>query len=135
MDERTIDHEHLIEATPDTVWEALTSEDGLDDWLGPGTEVDLVPGGEIATPDIVSDRPRRGRVDDVDPQRRFAFTWWPAEDEADRSNVVITLEPVHSGTLVRVVERSGAPLAPTASAWGWRTALMAHRTHLACRAR
>ncbi|MEM7287410.1 MAG: SRPBCC domain-containing protein [Actinomycetota bacterium] len=136
------EHEVLIEATPEEIWEALTSDDGLDDWLGEGTEVDPVPGGEIATPDVVTDRPRRGHVDEVDPARRFAFTWWPEDDHQDRSQVTITLVPTRAGTLVRVVERSivGVPAAigrmatagsttpaPAFVDWAWRASLVGVR--------
>lgn len=129
-------HELLIEAAPEDIWEALTSDEGLDDWLGEGTEVDPVPGGEIVTPDVVSDRPRRGHVDEVDPERRFAFTWWPEDDQDDRSHVTITLEPTRSGTLVRVVERAAVPTAAHATTtpapvwvdWAWRASLLAMRS-------
>ena len=129
------EHELLIEAAPDEVWEALISDEGLDDWLGEGTEVDPVPGGEIVTPDVVSDRPRRGHVDEVDPERRFAFTWWPEDDQLDQSHVTITLEPTRAGTLVRVVERAAVPVvavgstspAPAWVDWAWRTSSLSMR--------
>ena len=130
------EHELVIEAAPDQIWEALISEDGLDDWLGAGTEVDPVPGGEIATPDVVTDRPRRGHVDEVDPERRLASTWWPEDDHHDRSHVTITLEPTHSGTRVRVVERAAVPTASASGTtpapawvdWAWRASLVALRS-------
>lgn len=125
------EHELLIDAQPEDVWEALTSDDGLDDWLGEGTEVDPVPGGEIVTPDVVSDRPRRGQVDEVDPKRRFAFTWWPEDDHDDRSHVTITLVPTRAGTLVRVVERAAAATSTTPAPawvdWMWRASLVSVR--------
>ena len=132
------EHELLIDATPEDIWEALTSPEGLDDWLGQGTDVDPVPGGRISTPDVVADRPRRGHVDEVDPQRRLAFTWWPEDDPYDRSELTITLTPAHDGTRVRVVERAivvapavvgtaVASAAPADAAWAWRASLVGVR--------
>lgn len=146
--ERIAEHELVIEAPAGLVWEALTSPGGLDDWLGAGTDLDLVPGGHIVTPDVVSDRPRRGLVDDVDLERRFSFTWWPEDDPHDRSHVTITLEPVEPGTMVRVVERAGQETPPAARPaaalasdampgpasveWPWRASLLSVGVGDAC---
>jgi len=101
-DERTplVERETLVEASPDEVWEAITDEDRLEEWLAPEVELDPVEGGEIAVRD--GDDERSGTVETVEENERFAFTWSrPGEDE---SFVVFTIEAIPAGTRVRVVE-------------------------------
>ena len=52
-DEKTpwVERETLVEASPDEVWEALTDEDRLEEWLAPDVELDPTEGGEIAVRD------------------------------------------------------------------------------------
>lgn len=100
-----------IEAGPDDVWRALTTEDGLAPWMGEGASIELHPGGAVVLPDPVGGATRRGRVDRIDDGRRLELTWWPALRPADRSTVSITVTPNRApdggpaSTRVRVVER------------------------------
>jgi uncharacterized protein YndB with AHSA1/START domain len=116
--ERTpwVERETLVEATPEEVWEALTDEDHLEEWMAPEVELDPTEGGEISVRD--GDEERSGTVETFEEGERFSFTWSrPGEGE---SFVEFTLEPLPAGTRVRVVE---TPLVPTAIAlggWGHR---------------
>ncbi len=80
-----------LEASVEDVWALLTEPEGLAGWLG--EEVELVP--EPGTPGRV--RPTGGArhrlvVDEVEPGRRFGFTWWPVERPTDASRVTFTLD-------------------------------------------
>ena len=101
-DERApwVERETLVEASPDEVWEALTEEDRLAEWLGPEVELDPVEGGEIAVRD--GDDERNGTVETLEENERFAFTWSrPGEGE---SYVEFTIEALPGGSRVTVVE-------------------------------
>jgi uncharacterized protein YndB with AHSA1/START domain len=110
---RWVERETLVEASPEEVWEALTEEDRLEEWLAPEVELDPVEGGEIAVRD--GDGERAGTVETIEEQERFAFTWSrPGEGE---SFVEFTIEALPGGTRVTVVE---TPIGPTAIAFaGW----------------
>jgi uncharacterized protein YndB with AHSA1/START domain len=105
-----VERETLIEASPDEVWEALTDEDRLQEWLAPDVELDPREGGEISVRD--GDDERHGTVETVEEGERFAFTWSrPGEEE---SFVQFTIEAIPAGTRVTVVET------PMAAGWGPR---------------
>ena len=107
-----VERETLIEADPEEVWEALTDEDRLQEWLAPDVELDPYEGGEIAVRD--GDEERTGTVETVEEGERFAFTWSrPGQDE---SFVEFTIEAIPAGTRVTVVE---TPIGPTMLAGGW----------------
>ena len=114
-----VERETLIEATPEEVWEALTDEDRLEEWLAPDVDLDPYEGGEIAVRD--GDGERTGTVETVEEGERFAFTWSrPGEGE---SFVEVTIEAIPAGTRVTVVETPmalGTPMAP--GGWGPRLA-------------
>jgi uncharacterized protein YndB with AHSA1/START domain len=103
-----VERERTFEATPEEVWEAITDERLLSEWLADDAEIDPEPGGEV-----------RFRV--VEEGRRLAFTW--SRDGEGPSQVEFTLEPAVSGTRLVVVER--ALKAPLASGTGhrWQGAL------------
>jgi uncharacterized protein YndB with AHSA1/START domain len=112
-----VERETVVEASPEEVWEALTDEDRLEEWLAPEVELDPTEGGEIAVRD--GDDQRAGTVETIEEQERFAFTWSrPGEGE---SFVEFTIEALPVGTRVTVVE---TPIGPTAMVLGgWTTRL------------
>ena len=121
---------HLdIDADPERVWRALTTDDGLAPWMGDGATVDPRPGGLVAMPDPVGGSTRRGRVERIEEGRRLDFTWWPALRPAERTAVSITVAPNGSGCRVRVTERPLAQRAGTGrlpvGLWSWRLAMLA----------
>jgi uncharacterized protein YndB with AHSA1/START domain len=106
-----VERETLVEASPEEVWEALTDEDRLEEWMAPEVELDPFEGGEISVRD--GDDQRTGTVETMEESERFAFTWSrPGEGE---SFVEFTLEPLPAGTRVTVVE---TPIGPTSMAFG-----------------
>ena len=72
--------ERVYPHPPEAVWAAVTEPDELAHWFPAVVEVDLRVGGDVAfvfaDPDLPSGS---GRVLEVEPPRRFAFTW--ADDE------------------------------------------------------
>jgi len=117
-DRRRVERDVVVEADPDEVWEALTDEGRLEEWLAPDVELDPVEGGELSVRD--DDGERNGTVETVEERERLAFTW--ERPEQGPSLVEFTIEAVPAGTRVVVVETSlvpGETFAPTASArWG-----------------
>ena len=117
-----VERETLVEASPEEVWEALTDEDRLEEWMAPEVELDPIEGGEIAVTDG-EDR-RTGTVETVEEEERFAFTWSrPGERE---SFVEFTIEALPGGTRVKVVETVVGPTSMAATGWGARLARLEH---------
>jgi uncharacterized protein YndB with AHSA1/START domain len=130
MDQRRrVERERVIEASAEELWEALTDEAVLSQWLGDEVELDPVEGGLLRVNDDGEER--RGRVERVEEGRSIAFTWRRAGEGA--SSVALTLEPAVSGTRVRVVERAsaGALTASAARLWEMRLGGLARVLELA----
>jgi uncharacterized protein YndB with AHSA1/START domain len=110
--ERTVQLAH----PPARVWSALTTAEGLAAWFGHEVTIDLRPGGtaRMSWPDGST---KDMRVERVEEPTVFGFTWQIdglPEDDARRTYVEFTLEPVGSGTRLRVVETGFAQLPPDA---------------------
>lgn len=146
--EESLIEEALIEldldADLDAVWNAITTDQGLAEWIGEGSTIGSSPGDELRFRDSVSGENKRGFLDEVTPHRRLGYTWWPEADPQRSTRVAISLEPSHLGTRVTVVESRPRMLTPptaTASAssvgsalagtqlmmadWMWRQAMLA----------
>jgi uncharacterized protein YndB with AHSA1/START domain len=122
-----VERNTLIEASPEEVWEALTDEDRLEEWMAPDVELDPVEGGEISVRD--GDDERAGTVETVEEHERFAFTWSrPGEGE---SFVEFTIEALPGGSRVTVVETPVGPTAMAFGGWGQRLARLSHATRFA----
>jgi uncharacterized protein YndB with AHSA1/START domain len=116
---REVEREAVLDAPADEVWEALTDERLLSEWLAEEAELEPVPGGR-ASFRFADGSEREGTVIRVEAERELAFTWArPGEPETE---VELTLVPLISGTRLVVVERAGAttPTALAGSAWGSR---------------
>jgi uncharacterized protein YndB with AHSA1/START domain len=112
-----VERETLVEASPEEVWEALTDEDRLEEWLAPDVELEPVEGGEIAVRD--GEDERSGRVETVEEHERFAFTW--SRPDEGESFVEFTIEALPGGSRITVVE---TPIGPSAMAFvGWDSRL------------
>jgi uncharacterized protein YndB with AHSA1/START domain len=95
MTER-IERELWLPATPEAVWEAVTS----DGWLADDVCLDLRPGGDAR---FESDgRVRNGWIEEVWAPDRLTF-WW-AEDDEPASRVELRIEAHGDSTRLRVVE-------------------------------
>ena len=111
-----IEEQILLPTSRSRVWRALTDPDELGAWFGvklagatltPGAHVVAhftIPGHEHLTFDVI--------IDEVTPERRFAWRWHPNALDASvdysaepRTLVTFTLEDAPNGeTLLRVVE-------------------------------
>ena len=124
---RAAESEIDLPAPPSEVWERLTTDDGLAHWMGEGSQIEPVVGAPISVPDVVTGQPKSGRVKHLEQGRQLDFVWWPEANPDDFSEVSITLEPLHAGTRVRVVERlprcSASVGVSAGSAWAWRGAM------------
>jgi uncharacterized protein YndB with AHSA1/START domain len=115
---------HPIEA----VWRAVTEPDELAAWFPTRVEVDLRVGGAMRFTFVDHEHPEmRGEVLELDPPRRFAFTW------GDDEEVQIELEPADGGaaTLLHFVQLLGAENTAARNAAGWHVCLQRLTTHLA----
>jgi uncharacterized protein YndB with AHSA1/START domain len=101
-----VKREIVLPSEPEEVWSALTEAERLEEWFATDVELDPVPGGEGVFR-WGDGEERHALVKEVEPERRFAFTW-------EESRVVIELEPVKEGTRLVVTETLGS---------GWGTAL------------
>ncbi len=113
-----IERETTIEAPVERVWALLTESEHVGRWFGDaGAEIDLRPGGEMVMR-WAEHGETRGRVEAVEPHRRFAYRWAPYRDpggtEPDEGNstlVEFTLSAEGDATRLRVVESGFAALA------------------------
>lgn len=111
MEHGTIEREIRIEASPEVVFEVVSSPEHLKEWWPDEAEFPPVPGGNGR---IGFGNPQDGitwqrfTVVDAEPPRLFSFRWTHEEGEtAERGNsylVVFELEPTDSGTLLRMTE-------------------------------
>src|SRR5919108_3094561 len=77
-----VERETMVEASPEEVWEALTDEDRLEEWLAPEVELEPFEGGEIAVRD--GDEERAGTVETVIEEERLTYTWARPGEEPSR---------------------------------------------------
>jgi len=134
MEHGSIEREIHVEASPETVFEVITSPEHIREWWG-GVETDLrpVPGaegelswGERGTPD---QHREVLKVVDVDPPRLFSFRWvYPdarIADDAPSLLVTFVLAPTATGTQVHVTETGFREM-------GWEVAVLeqAYQEHV-----
>ncbi len=110
----TVKRSVLLDAPPGEVWEALTDETLLREWLAPEVELDPREGGELVCR-FEDGEERRGEVAVVEEAERLAFTW---RREGGESWVEWTLDAVADGTRLTVIE-SASPAGPTLAAGAW----------------
>ena len=91
-----IERELWLPATPDAVWDAVTS----DGWLADRVRIDLRPGGDAHFDS--GDRAATGWVEDVSIPERLTF-WWAVDDQP-ASRVELRIEERGRGTRLRIVE-------------------------------
>jgi uncharacterized protein YndB with AHSA1/START domain len=106
-----IEREVTIAATPERVWEVITSPEHVSTWFGTGSPItiDLRPGGEMLLDHGAHGRYRTVIVE-VDPPRRLSYRWaegYPdtLASEASSTLVEFTVTPLSENeTLLTVVE-------------------------------
>ena len=106
--ERTVQLAH----SPERVWQALTTAEGLGTWFGNTAEVDLRVGGEVKLTWTSGDAATLV-IERLEPPHVFGYTWpingLPADDPR-RTYVEFTLEPTGTGTTLTMVESGFAQL-------------------------
>jgi len=95
--------ERYLEADPATVWEAISQPERLGDWLDAAVDVEISEGSEGTI--VFRDRgePSVVLVETVDEGKRLVFRW--ATSTEAPSEVSIDIEPITTGTRIRVIER------------------------------
>jgi uncharacterized protein YndB with AHSA1/START domain len=127
--ERTVE----LAASPDKVWAALTTAEGLSAWFGNEATIDLRPGGAAQMRWNEEGFTAEMRVERVEEPTVFGFTWHIyglSDDDPRRTYVEFTLEPADAGTRLTVVESGFAQLpegayrtAYDANSQGWPSEL------------
>ena len=109
-----IDKSIDIAASPERVWQALTSAPELSAWFQVTIEGEIAPGNEIwmtSTHAGYVGQRFSVRIVEMTPPRRFAWDWHPGEVDRSvdygkepRTRVTFTLEPSGRGTRLSVSE-------------------------------
>jgi uncharacterized protein YndB with AHSA1/START domain len=92
-----IEREIVFPESPDEIWEALTEPERLEEWFATEVELDAQPGGEGVFR-WGDGEERRATVREAAEGKRLVLDW------SDGGEVVLELEEVDGGTLLRVVE-------------------------------
>jgi uncharacterized protein YndB with AHSA1/START domain len=120
----------VLAADRETVWRAISSDDGLAGWLAETATVDLRPGGEGVI-GFAGGHRRTLRVDTVEAGETIGFRWAPAALPDAETHVELRLEDAEDGgTRLTVIESGFAEATARAgrmavSAWAWEAALAA----------
>ena len=117
MNDRVLELERLIPATPERLFAYWTEPDLLVKWFGPegfdipSHRLDVRPGGRWSTTMRAPDGKLRtvsGIYNTVDPPRRLVFTWGWDDDSGVRGHeteVTVTFEPTPGGTRLKLVQQ------------------------------
>jgi len=108
MEIGTIEREIHIEATPEVVYQVVSTPEHLKEWWPDDAELDRVPGGTATVTFVRPDgtHSQALTVVEADPPRRFSFRWVYDEGETAGSALLVTFDlvPSGSGTLLRFTE-------------------------------
>jgi uncharacterized protein YndB with AHSA1/START domain len=110
----TVERSETFEASPEEVWESLTDDDRLSEWLAEEVELEPFEGGEISVRD--DDGERSGTVETVIEEERLIYTW--ARPGEAPSRVEFAIEAVPAGTRLTVTETGiSGPVAIAEARW------------------
>ena len=115
-----------LDAAPAEVWDALTEDALLGEWLADEVELEAEPGGEIVCR-YADGEERRGEVELVEEAERLAWSW--RRDGGEPSRVELVLDAVADRTRLTVIEtqspvletgalRPTGPLLLAGATWG-----------------
>lgn len=101
-----------LDAAPAEVWDVLTEDALLGEWLADEVEIEVEPGGVIVCR-YADGEERHGEVELVEEAERLAWSWW--RDDHGPSRVELVLDAVaDTRTRLTVIEtappRSSGPL-------------------------
>jgi uncharacterized protein YndB with AHSA1/START domain len=91
-----IEREVVVEASPESVWDAVTG----DGWLADEVLLDLRPGGDASFRS--GEGHKEGWIEEATAPSRLAF-WWAADGEP-ATRVELTIDGEDHATRLRVVE-------------------------------
>lgn len=90
-----------IAASVDVVWELLSTQDGLRQWLTPNIEIDVRPGGAYRLVGPEGSQVISGRVLDLVPRQRLTLSWFEeGGDWLQPTRKTFVLTPIPGGTRV-----------------------------------
>ncbi|KAA1419835.1 polyketide cyclase [Mumia zhuanghuii] len=129
MEFGTIEREIYVDASPEIVFEVVSSPDHVKQWWPDDAAYEVRPGsqGEI----VFGDRDTDGTVVafavlEADPPRTFSFRWThPADEDAGEGNsllVTFDLTPKGGGTLLKMTETGFREM-------GWEAAVLEQQYH------
>lgn len=95
--------ERDLEAQPSKVWEAISEPERLGEWLDAQVDVELTEGSEGTIVFGDGSEPSVVLIDTVDEGERLVFRWANAIEAP--TEVSIEIEPITTGTRIRVIER------------------------------
>jgi uncharacterized protein YndB with AHSA1/START domain len=132
MEIGTIEREIHIEATPEVVYQVVSTPEHLKEWWPDDAELDPAPGGTGTVTFVRSEgtHAQALTVVEADPPRRFSFRWVYDEGDlaATGSSLLVTFDlvPAGSGTLLRFSEEGFREK-------GWEAAVLEeqYRDHVA----
>lgn len=112
MEYGSIERELWIDASPDVVFDVVSTPEHLREWWPDDAQLTAVPGGTgvvtFGDPAAADANVVALRVVEVDPPRRFAFRWVYDEEDVTLSTrallVTFDLVPRDGGTLLRFSE-------------------------------
>jgi uncharacterized protein YndB with AHSA1/START domain len=122
----TVTRSVLLPAAPAEVWEALTEESTLREWLAAEVKFDPHEGSELVCR-YEDGEERRGEVELVEEAARLAFNW--RREGGEPSRVEFLVDAVAEGTRLTVIETAsrradlsimGSQIGPSAEVWGAR---------------
>ena len=117
-----------IAAPPETVFDYLTTNEGMTAWMGQYADLDPTPGGRFAVD--IAGYPVRGEYLVVEPFQRVVVSWGFAGSEelpAGTSRVEFILTPITGGTRVDLHHLDLPEPAVPGHAHGWATSCPASR--------
>jgi uncharacterized protein YndB with AHSA1/START domain len=94
-----------LDAAPAEVWDALTEDGLLGEWLADEVELEAEPGGEIVCR-YADGEERRGEVELVEEAERLAWNW--RREGGAPSRVELVLDAVADRTRLTVIETAKA---------------------------
>lgn len=109
-----------IAASPETVFEYLTTNSGMTAWMGQYADLEATAGGRFAVD--IAGHPVRGEFLEVDYPHRIVVTWGFAGSEtlpAGASTVEFTLSSTDTGTVVALVHSNLPDAEVRGHAHGW----------------
>lgn len=121
MEYATIEREIQIDASPEVVYQVVSSPEHLRQWWPDEAVLEAVPGaqGEIRFGDLADPEAKTVPVTvvEADPPRRFSMRW--VYDDARSPSLLVTfdLTPVGGGTLLRFTEAGFREM-------GWQAAVL-----------